>query len=83
MTNLFCLLKDISAPRGVCNVFMEDGTPLMRSPFFPTLCLPKWVLRLFYRVDILECRTYCQRDKLWYTIYLSSPYDVIKVYVVK
>lgn len=85
MPNLFCLLKDISKVRGVGRVYMEDGTPLVASPFFPTMCLPKVVLRLFYRVEVLDCQISCLRDKLWYTISLDGSHDycTLKVFIQK
>ena len=85
MSNLFCILKDIASSWGVDHVFMEDGTPFVLSSFFPTSRLPKIVLWLFYRVDVVVCRKECIRDYLWYTICLGSPYDyyTVKVYIKK
>lgn len=85
MPNLFCILKDIASLWGVDNVFMEDGTPFILSSFFPTTRLPKMVLWLFYRVEVLDCQVSCLRDNLWYTICLGSPYDyyTVKVRVTK
>lgn len=85
MVNLFCLLKDIVESHGVDHVFMVDGVPFVSSPFFATTCLPKVVLRLFYRVDVVVCRKECIRDYLWYTIHLGSPHDyyTLKLYIKK
>ena len=85
MSNLFCLLKDITKSHGVDRVFMEDGTPLVSSSFFPTTRLPKLVLRVFYRVRVVVCRKECIRDYLWYTIYLGYPHDyhTLKLYIKK
>lgn len=85
LSNLFCLLKDISSEWGAEHVFMEDGTPFVLSSFYPTTHLPKLVLRLFYREHVVTYRVGCVHNNLWYTIHLGRPHDyhTIKVYIKK
>lgn len=85
MDNLFCLMKDIVSRRGVGNMYLDDGTPFVKSQYFIITCMPKWLIRLMFRVHVASYTASCIRDTVWFDIYLGEEYGypLIQIYFKK
>lgn len=81
--NLFCLLKEIVSYWGVDKVYVDDSTPICNSSLYWILCLPRWVLKLFYRVSVIGFHSRITPRGLVYDIVLDEKrkYTILKVVV--